>query len=729
MNARNRFLLLTIIMISASALVMAVVMAMLFRHELHQQREMLQVTAQSQARLIEAVGRHDAEYASMLVDELPDYDPAKATLEKIVDAHEQYLGFGETGEFTLARCVADTIRFVLSHRHGAVERPLPVALDSDLAEPMRRALTGLSGTMVGLDYRGETVMAAYEPVADLGLGIVAKIDLAEIRSPFIRTGLSAAAIALIVILIGTFVFIRVGTPIIERLARYSHDLEEEVERSRRLSQAIEQVEDSVVITDLDGRIQYTNPAFEMTSGYTHAEVMGRTTSILKSGQHDEAIYRELWNKIKSGETWTGRFVNKKKDGSLYIESATISPLNDDSGESIGFVAVKKDITESIRLEEQYHQAQKVESVGRLAGGVAHDLNNLLTPILGYGEMLKDDLEPGTENSESVDQILKAGLRARDLVRQLLAFSRKQTLEYAPVDLNRVVENFEELLRRTVREDIAIQVVRSPEVRPVMADVGQIEQVIMNLAVNAADAMPNGGHLIIETAAVDLGEEYASQHQGVEPGPYSMLAISDTGSGMGAGVLEHIFEPFFSTKGLEGTGLGLATVYGIVKQHEGNLWVYSEPGRGTTFKIYLPVSVEAQRAAAKAAVPIASLEGSETILLVEDNDQVRTMARTMLELRGYQVLVAANGVEALEIIASHEGVIELLFTDVVMPEMNGRDLFQRAVAERPGLKVLYMSGYTDNVIAHHGVLDAGIDLIAKPFTSVDLATRLRKVLEA
>lgn len=381
-----------------------------------------------------------------------------------------------------------------------------------------------------------------------------------------------------------------------------------------------------------------------------------------------------------------------------------------------------------RIEEQYHQARKLESIGRLAGGVSHDLNNLLSPIIGYGEMLLNDLDPGDARREFVDQILRAGLRARDLVRQLLAFSRKQTLEYKPVDMNKAVTGFEKLLRRTIREDIEIEIIPSPDIGTVMADINQIEQVILNLVVNASDAMPEGGCLTIETASANLDEDYAAKHQGVRPGAYVMLAVSDTGCGMDDETREHAFEPFFSTKGEQGTGLGLATVYGIVKQHGGNIWVYSELDKGTTFKIYLPVSEEA-RVEEKTCDKIATdLKGSETILLVEDDEQVRDLARAILRRQGYTVLVAENGLKALTVLASHDDPVQLLLTDVVMPEMNGKELFIKAAEKYPGLKVLYMSGYTANVIAHRGALEEGIAFIQKPFTVQALTAKVREVLE-
>ncbi|HDL52455.1 MAG TPA: response regulator [Proteobacteria bacterium] len=336
--------------------------------------------------------------------------------------------------------------------------------------------------------------------------------------------------------------------------------------------------------------------------------------------------------------------------------------------------------EKARMEEQYLQAQKVEAVGRLAGGVAHDLNNLLIPILGYGEMLRDNLAPDDARLKFIDGIMDAGFRARDLVSRLLAFGRKQTLEYRTIDLSKAVEGFEKLLRRTIREDIEIKVLLSPDIHGVMADLGQIEQVIMNLAVNAAEAMPGGGTLTIETTLADLDEEYAATHPEVEPGEYVMLVVSDTGCGMDDEVRKHIFEPFFTTKGEGGTGLGLATVHGIVRQHGGSIWFYSEPFKGTTFKIYLPVTgkVDAGVATVEKTAPT-DLHGWETILLVEDNEHVREVSRAILEQFGYRVLSAESGSEALRVLEDHESSVHLLLTDVVMPGMNGRDLFTQASA--------------------------------------------------
>ena len=375
------------------------------------------------------------------------------------------------------------------------------------------------------------------------------------------------------------------------------------------------------------------------------------------------------------------------------------------------IVVTQDIThkkaaeqEKARLELELHQSQKMEAIGRLAGGVSHDLNNLLTPILGFGDLLLDDCEPNHPMHSSLTEIVQAGFRARDLVRQLLAFSRKQTFQYTAVDLNKTVANFEKLLRYTIREDIHISFVPCANIQTVLADVGQIEQVIMNLAVNAQDAMENGGRLTIETQVVELDKAYLSKHPGAKPGPHVMLAVSDTGCGMDKETRSRIFEPFFSTKGDHGTGLGLATIYGIVKQHGGNIWFNSEPDKGTTFKIYLPVSRTAVHDHKNETVSSTKLTGTETILLVEDSEPVRRLTRKILVSQGYTVNEAENAEQALKLQESSHGPVDLLLTDVVMPGMNGKELYNKMVEKLPDLKVLYMSGYTNNVITPHGVVD-------------------------
>jgi PAS domain S-box-containing protein len=501
----------------------------------------------------------------------------------------------------------------------------------------------------------------------------------------------------------------------------------EWERERLLS-AIEQAGEMIVITDSQGDIQYVNPAFNRTTGYNRQEALGQNPRLLKSGQQDQAFYRNLWQTISGGRFWQGRMVNKRKDGTLFTEEATISPVRDASGPIVSYVAVKHDITEQLKLEAQLQQAQKLESVGRLAGGVAHDFNNLLSVILGYGEIVLEKLEGGHPLREPLQEIYEAANRAKDLTRQLLAFSRKQVLEVRVVDICHIVSGFDKLLRRMIGEDIELMLELGSASLPVKADISQIEQVLMNLAVNARDAMPDGGTLRIETSATELDQTYAAEKPGVTPGPYVMIAVSDTGTGMDSKILERLFEPFFTTKGVEkGTGLGLATSYGIIKQHEGNIWVYSEPGRGTVFKIYLPLAVETEKPATPAPVRPEPIAGTATILVVEDDLSVRKLTCSILAAKGYRVLTAQSAKNAVEMAQHHDSPVHLLITDVVMPGMNGPEVHRRIAEFHPQVKVLYMSGYTGDMITRQGILNEGIHFIPKPFTVNRLLEKVAHVL--
>jgi two-component system cell cycle sensor histidine kinase/response regulator CckA len=370
----------------------------------------------------------------------------------------------------------------------------------------------------------------------------------------------------------------------------------------------------------------------------------------------------------------------------------------------------------------------LESVGRLAGGVAHDFNNLLTVITGYTEFVQQQLPSDAPQQKDLLQIQAAAERAANLTHQLLAFARQQVIEPKVIQLNHLILNLDKMLRRLIGEDIELTTLTAPTLEPVLADPGQIEQILVNLAVNARDAMPDGGKLTIETAHVTLDEDYTRLHPEVLPGHYTLFSVSDTGMGIEESVQQHIFEPFFTTKKKgKGTGLGLATCYGIVKQAGGHIWLYSEPGHGTTFKIYLPCV----KAAAEAAVPQPSVErprGSETILLVEDEPPVLKLAATVLRRQGYTVLEASNGQEALEMAGEYTGEIHLLLTDVIMPQMGGKALVALLQANHPGMKILYASGYTDDTIVHHGILKAGVAFLQKPFTPSSLAHKVRMTLD-
>jgi two-component system cell cycle sensor histidine kinase/response regulator CckA len=622
---------------------------------------------------------------------------------------------------------------------------------------------------------------------------------------------------------------------------------------RKLGRAVEQTPATVMITDLGGRIEYVNPRFTEVTGYTAEEALGQNPRILKSDRTPPEVHRAMWETIAAGRVWQGELCNRKKDGTLFWESASISPVRDEQGVTTSYVAVKEDITdrkraaeklakseiyfrslienaqdvivvidaggdllfmspaverilgrppeqfvgknafefihpedaagiqaalrrvvddpelpqtvvfrfrhangswrtlegigkllaaegspravvnvrdvtESRALEERLRQSQKMEAVGRLAGGVAHDFNNLLTVIFGYSDVLLQGLEPGPLH-EAMQEVRRASERAAALTRQLLAFSRKQTLVPEVLDLGEVVSSLSTMVERLIGEDIKVRVVVSPDLGRVKADRGQLEQVVMNLAVNARDAMPKGGSLIFELQNVELDDAYTAAHAEVKPGPYALLAISDTGTGMDAETQKRIFEPFFTTKETgKGTGLGLSTVHGIVHQSGGAIDVYSEPGQGTTFKVYLP------RFAGDAAVPrpvsainTALAAGSETVLVIEDEAAIRQLTKLILQKAGYTVLLAESPVAAERIAGSHPGPIHLMLTDVVMPGMRGPELAERLIRARSDLRVLYMSGYTDDAIAHHGFLDAGTEFLQKPFTPLGLTQKIREVL--
>src|SRR5580693_43962 len=483
--------------------------------------------------------------------------------------------------------------------------------------------------------------------------------------------------------------------------------------------------------DDSGKMLDANPALLIMLGYSDASEI--------AGQHLGGLYADgqrwfdLADYLRSASHFNGLIAEwKKKDGTTTVVRVSGRSVSDGDDNTV-FELFAEDVTERRTLEQQLRQSQKMEAVGRLAGGIAHDFNNLLMVISGYSEFLLDRLGPDPEMRAPAQEIASAAGRASTLTRQLLAFSRKQMLAPRILDLNGVVTENLKMLNRMIGEDIDLVMMPGASLGSVRADAGQIEQVIMNLAVNARDAMPAGGKLTIETSNVTLDDEYARVHAPLQAGEYVMLAISDTGMGMDIETQSHIFEPFFTTKGTKGTGLGLSTVYGIIKQSGGYIWVYSEVGRGTTFKIYLPRVPSIEEAAVHtvtAPVQFQKVEpGTETILLVEDEANLRYLARQYLEKQGYKVIEAADGAVAMQIAVAHEAVIHLLLTDVIMPGMNGRELAQRISEIRPNVKVVYMSGYTENVIGHNGMLDVGVRLLQKPFNLRDLKSMVREVLDA
>ena len=501
---------------------------------------------------------------------------------------------------------------------------------------------------------------------------------------------------------------------------------------QRLVAAVEQIGESLIIADTDIRIVYVNPAFEKVTGYTRHEVVGESVNILYSA--DDTNWRERWHAVAAGQVWQGQVVTKTKDNARVIEDEMISPLRDRNQEIVGFVSVRRDITRELELENQYHQAQKMDAIGRLTSGVAHDFNNVLTAINGFAELMLRRLDPDDWEHSMVTGILKSGQRAAGLVRQLLLFSRKSTANPRVMDLNTTVTDMQKMLRRVIGENIEFNTNLAADLWHIKADPAQIEQVIVNLVVNARDALPNGGHLFVQTVNQTIEPGYIRHDLEMPAGKYVLLSVADDGVGMPPSVLEHIFEPFFTTKEKgKGTGLGLATVYGIIHQHGGFITVDSEVGQGTTFNIYLPAipdatpDVPAPRE--KPPREITDVSGTETILVVEDEIAVREMAVRVLQQAGYTVYSAANGLEGVSVAEEYLDRLDAVLTDVVMPKLNGKAMAEEIIKKRASIKILFMSGYLSDVVFDDSAVFGKMKLLEKPFSPADLLQFVRRGLDS
>lgn len=648
---------------------------------------------------------------------------------------ESWPGASRSAETLLVRREGNEVLFLseLRHREGAALRlRLPL---SDMQVPAVRAALGLQGIVDGHDYRGTRVLAAIRKVPDSPWSLVAKVDADEIYAP-----IHAQALWLALTLAGLTLAAGTGVAFTwHRLEsgfyRQKYEAELEQKRSRALlNSVIEATSDMVYVKDIDGRYLLVNSALCHAGGRPASEILGQDDTAVFSPPAAKAIMDRDREIMTNRETVTMEEEVTFRTGATRTCLSAKGPLMDHSENVTGLFAIIRDITERkhsdderARLQEQLQHAQKMESIGRLAGGVAHDFNNLLTVINGYAELVERGLPEGDPLRRSVIEIGKAGQRAASLTQQLLAFSRKQIVEPRVIDVNEVVRDAGKMLQRLVGEHIEVTIVQAPKLGGVLADPGQLTQVLMNLAVNARDAMPEGGRLVIETSEVQIGDDYVASHANTRAGHFVLVTISDTGVGMDEATRQRAFEPFFTTKPEgEGTGLGLSTVYGIVNQSGGWIWMYSEVGSGTTFKVYLP-RIEAPAESPGAIAESSSLEGTETILVVEDQAAVREMTAEILNQYGYEVLEAANGTEALLLSERFPNRIHLLITDVIMPGMNGYDLSVRFASLRPTMKVLFISGYTADMIARQGVLEPGAALLSKPFTPDALARKVRELL--
>jgi two-component system cell cycle sensor histidine kinase/response regulator CckA len=523
-----------------------------------------------------------------------------------------------------------------------------------------------------------------------------------------------------------------------QLEQTNRELLEEIAEHKRTTEAlqlrdraIQTVSQGIIITDPkqpDNPIIYASTGFERITGYGADEAIGRNCRFLRGRDTDKETVGKLREAIATGRSCAVEILNYRKDGTPFWNALSLNPVPDENGEVAYFVGVQNDVTERKKLENQLRQSQKMEAVGRLAGGVAHDFNNLLTIISGYSQLMLalPDVSPNIR--ESLRVISEAGEQAATLTRQLLGFSRQTLLQPRILDMNAIIDDTGKMLRRLIGEDILFTTVLDPNLSLVKVDPGHLDQILMNLAINARDAMPKGGKLTIETTNVLLSDDEAALHIDCKAGEHVMLAITDTGCGMTPDILAHIFEPFFTTKEIgKGTGLGLAMVFGIVQQNSGCIHVYSEPEYGTTFKVYFP-AVVGQVIPKRNSALKPEVGGTETILLVEDEESVRKMALISLQMHGYKVLTATDGKDALQIMQTYGEPLDLVLTDVIMPNVSGPELARNLQVQFPQVKVLFMSGYTDDAVVRHGLLEADVSFIQKPYTPTELARKVRQILD-
>jgi PAS domain S-box-containing protein len=739
MSERKRIFILILIMALSSLLVAGITIASLYNAAVGEEKERLVETVQSQARLMEAAARFDAVHIKSVV---PGGARA-ATLNQILAAHKNYEQSGRTMEFTLAQKKGETIDFLLSHRHGGLEHPQPINLDSKLAEPMRQALQGHSGTIVGMDYRGEKVLAAYEPVAELDLGIVAKIDLSEIRAPFVKAGISAAIYGALVILIGVSLFLRISNPMIKLLADHNSQLEmanknltQEIDERRRAEHAlrdseakyrllVENANDAIFILQ-DGQIRFFNQPAKRISEILELEPdRDSFARFIHPDDRDMVMDRHI--RRTKGEqqlpnSYSFRLVGRD-DQVMWVELNAVKINWDDKPASLNFL---RDITLQRRLERQLQLSQKMEAVGTLAGGIAHDFNNLLMGIQGRTSLMLLDTKPDHSNCEHLNEIENYVVRAEKLTKQLLGLARGGKYEVKPTDLNKILETSSQMFARTKKE-ITVHKKFQANLWVVEVDQSQIDQVLLNIFVNAWQAMNGGGNLYIQTENVVLDESFVRAY-GAQPGKYTEISISDTGIGMDEETAKRVFDPFFTTKEKErGTGLGLASAYGIIKNHDGIIIAESDQGQGATFKIYLPASDKPVIDEPQGEDNI--LTGTETVLLVDDEEMIVDVGVELLQKMGYEILTAQRGKDAIEKYRQHKDRVAIVILDLIMPGMSGGKVYDRLKEINPNVKVLLSSGYSLKGQAAD-ILKRGCNgFIQKPFRANVLSNKIREILAA
>jgi PAS domain S-box-containing protein len=839
MSEARRLFLLILIMVIVSATVAGVAINRLYEASFEQQRMRLIESAHSQAKLIETIARFNIQHQKRIH---PDNNIYEAfTLAEIIEAHSKYEGFGMTGEFTLARREKDMIIFLLSHRHYDLDQTKPVPFNSKLAEPMRQALSGKSGTLVGLDYRGKMVLAAYEPVGALDLGIVAKIDLKEIRAPFIKASFIAGGLAFVAVCIGAVIFLLITTPIIRKMkeseakhraffqealdaifiadaktrmivdankaaqnllgrslneikqmkqsdvvsakdakigkrrfdkviekghlgpqeyiiiskdgrrtpvesqsnviALKGHKLvtaffrditdrkqaEKELQRSRiEWGETFDVMSDWVSLIDTDTHtIIRSNRAGEKLLGVPVSEIIGKTCCNFVHGSETPAPDCPLQKMLKTGNRESKEFEMPERNLWVYV---TADPVRNENGDIINAVYVVRDISQQKQLEMNLLQAQKMEAIGTLAGGIAHDFNNILSAIIGHSELFLYNAPKDSSMVESIQEVLKAGHRAKDLVEQILTFSRHEEAERKPVRITPIVNDALKLLRASLPATIEIQQREKVGLDIVSSDPTRIHQVIMNLCTNAGYAMKqNGGVLKVNLENVDLKLSLTDLYLNITPGIYLKISISDTGPGISPEVLDRIFEPYFTTKEKgEGTGLGLAVAYGIVESYGGTITVQSVEGKGTTFDIYLPIEEEQEtsKEELKESIPT----GTERILFIDDEDAIVGIVKRMLNRLGYDVIAKTSSKEALELFHAEPSRFDLVITDMTMPGMTGDKVAQEVMKVDSKVPIILCTGYSDQ-ISEEKAKKMGIkEFIMKPFVMKNLAKIVRDVLD-